>query len=185
MNDPDFNPPIPPFETEAELWESALNLLLDLRLLRGLGNQRPDHESAEQAITAFCSKLRECPQSLSLPRLQETQQLQDRDVVVVAHVLAGHWGMEGMFSSLKQVAVVAYGFEPPSLERFRFKLAHCDLLGQLLCVEQTLHSTVVHPSGFLLPLIGEDRQWDSTAEDIQQLPTAPADRDVPPKRKRK
>jgi len=185
MSEPEFIPSIPPFETEAQLWESALNLLLDLRMLRGLSNQRPDHESAEHSISAFCSKLRECSQSLILPRLQATQDLKDRDVVVLAHVLAGHWGIDGMFPSLKDIAVMAHGFEPVSLERFRFELIHQGLLSRLIFVEEMLHSTVIHPTAFLLTLIGKEPIWEATSEEIHQLPTAPADRDVQPKRKRK
>ena len=185
MSDSDFTSPIPPFESEAALWEGTLNLLLDLRLLRGLGNQRPDHESAEQLISAFCSKLKECPQWLCLPRLQASCNLQDRDIVVVSHVLAGHWGMESMFATLKQVAVIACGFNPTSLERFRFEMIHRGLLGRLVRVERAYHCDVLHPSGLLLTLIGREPIWESTAEFIQQLPTAPADRDTLPKRKRK
>ena len=185
MSESNITQPIPPFETEAALWEGNLNLLLDLRLLRGLGSQRPDHESAEQLISAFCSKLTECHQRLSLPRLQATQRLQDRDVIVICHVLAGHWGMESMFATLKHVAVIACGFDPTSLERFRFEMIHRGLLGRLVRVERAYHSTVLHPSGLLLTLIGREPIWESTAEFIQQLPTAPADRDALPKRKRK
>lgn len=178
MSDLNSPPPIPPFESEAALWEAALNLLLDLRQYRGLGNQRPDHESAEKLISAFCTKLRECPKWMSLPRLQQEQHLPDHAVVLIAYVVAGHWDLPNIFPNLTQSAIIAFGFEPTALERFRLELTRRKPLGRLLRVEQAFHNTLLYPSRLLLTLIGKENPWESTSEYIQKLPTAPADRDV-------
>lgn len=177
--------PIPPFESESELWEGTYFCLLELRQLRGLGLRRTDQESAKRLVTAFCSKLRQCPRWLSLPGIQHDQRLTDNGVIIVANVLASHSSMPQMFPTLPQVGVMAYGFEPPALERFKSEIHQPRAIGRFLRIEQRHQYTVLHPSEFLLKLIGSDRLPENAVAKIRSLPTAPEGRDAGFKRGRK
>jgi len=177
--------PIPPFESEAELWEGTYYCLLELRQLRGLGQRRPDQEAAKNLVTAFCSKLRQCPRWLSLPRIQHEQRLTDNAVVVVATALAINANMPVTVPTLQFVGVMAYGFEPPALERFKAEVQKQRSVGRFLHTEQRHQFAIVHPSDFLLGLIGNDQLPADAVAKIRTLPTAPAGRDGTFKRRPK
>lgn len=175
--------PIAPFEAEAELWEGTYYCLLELRQLRGLGLRRPDQESAKRLVTAFCSKLRQCPRWLSLPEIQHDQRLTDSSVVVVAAVLAAHANMPQMSPTLQYVGAMGYGFDPPALERFKAEVQRHRSVGRFLRVEQRQQYTIVHPSEILLALIGRGRLPADATASIRSLPTAPDRRDAAFKRR--
>ena len=177
--------PIPPFETESDLWEAALNCLLDLRKFRGQCFYRPDHEAADSLIKTFCLKLRECPRWLSLPRIQRDCHLHDAGVIVICQVLATHWQMPRMPTTLQQIGVLAYGFQPPALERFRMDVYREGPVGKFLQIEQRHQYTIAHPSVLLLSLIRRDPIPSALNQVIQSLPTTPDSRDHQHRRKRK
>ena len=177
--------PIPPYESEAELWEGSYYFLLELRQLRGLGLRRPDQDAAKQLVTAFCSKLRQCPRWLSLPRIQHDQRLADNAVVVVATVLAAHANMPQMTPTLQYISAMGFGFEPPALERFKIEVNRQRAIGRFLWLEQRQQYTIVRPSDFLLALIGRDALPADSVAKIRALPTAPKGRDLVFKHRRK
>jgi len=185
MNNTTVNQPIPPYETEASLWEGAYCFLLELRELRGLGLRRPDHEEAERAISRFCHSLRQSPRWLSLPRIQHEQHLSDPSVVIVITALACHAHMPKIIPTIQQVGVLAFGFDPLSNERFRQDVQNEKSVGKLIRIEHRQHYRIIHPSEHLLMLIGNSKIPIDAVENIQKLPSAPISRDINFKRGRK
>jgi hypothetical protein len=119
------------------------------------------------------------------PENPARQRLTDNAVVIVAAVLAIHSNMPQTVPTLQFVGVMGYGFNPPAVERFKIEVRRQRTIGKFLRIEQRQQFTIVHPSDFLLALIGRERLPADAVADIRTLPTAPDDRDVAFKQNRK
>lgn len=106
-------------------------------------------------------------------------------MVIVAAVLAIHSNMPQTVPTLQYVGVMGYGFNPPAFEWFKIEVQRRLAIGKFLRIEQRQQFTIVHPSDFLLALIGRERLPADAAAGIRTLPTAPDDRDVLLKQNRK